>query len=73
MKNTYNGWNEVKFYSFENVVDLVLTGGDPDNLNSDYWILDLIKDKVTGEDLNILDFGVGIGRNIFNFSNSISI
>ena len=68
MKNSFNSWNNVNEYSLETVVDLVLTGGDPDNLNSDYWIFDIIKDKVTGEDLNILDFGVGIGRNIFNFS-----
>lgn len=68
MKDTYNGWSNIKWCPFEKVVDLVLTNGDPDNLNSDYWILDIIKNNVAGENLNILDFGVGIGRNIFNFS-----
>jgi cyclopropane fatty-acyl-phospholipid synthase-like methyltransferase len=50
----------------ENVVDLVITNGTTNTINSDMWMTSMIGD--TNNKLSILDFGCGVGRNIFDFS-----
>ena len=67
MKNIFHGWSVINHLTLEKVVDLVLTNGTPDSIESDNWILDIIKRNVTNNS-KILDFGVGVGRNIFKFS-----
>ncbi len=66
MKNTFNGWSEISSFDLEKVIDLVLTNGTPDTIKSDMWLIPLIGEK--NKSLSILDFGFGIGRNIFEFS-----
>lgn len=66
MENSFNQWNSVNKISLESVVDLVLTNGTPKTINSDMWLTPMIGNK--NESLSILDFGCGVGRNIFDFS-----
>ena len=66
MIKTFNSWNDVKKLSLDDVVDLVLTNGTAETINSDMWLTPLIGDEF--KSLSILDFGCGVGRNIFDFS-----
>ena len=66
MKNTFNGWLHVDQFNLNKVVDLVLTNGTAETIKSDMWLTPIIGDK--SESLSILDFGCGVGRNIFDFS-----
>lgn len=66
MKDSFNGWSNLANLNLENVVDLVLTNGKVDTIESDMWLIDLIGKQDSS--LSILDFGFGIGRNIFQFS-----
>lgn len=52
--------------SLEKVVDLVLTNGTSKTICSDMWMTHMIGDP--NASLSILDFGCGVGRNIFDFS-----
>ncbi len=69
MKNTFNGWNEVNKFNLEKVIDLVLTNGTSNTIQSDMGLIPLMGDK--NKSLSILDFGSGVGRNIFDFSQKI--
>ena len=66
MIKTFNSWYDVKKLSLDDVVDLVLTNGTAETINSDMWLTPLIGDEF--KSLSILDFGCGVGRNIFDFS-----
>lgn len=66
MKDTFNGWLHVGNFDLENVVDLVITDGTTNTINSDMWITPMIGDP--NDRLSLLDFGCGVGRNIFDFS-----
>jgi 2-polyprenyl-3-methyl-5-hydroxy-6-metoxy-1,4-benzoquinol methylase len=66
MKNSFNGWDKVSSFDLNKVVDLVLTNGTVDTIIPDMWLLDYIGNKE--EQLRILDFGSGVGRNIFQFT-----
>jgi SAM-dependent methyltransferase len=66
MKNTFNGWFYVDQYNLNKVVDLVLTNGTPETVQSDMWLIPFIGDK--NKSISVLDFGCGVGRNIFDFS-----
>ena len=66
MKNTFNGWSHIEQFNLNKVIDLVLTNGTSETINSDMWLTPMIGDK--SESLSILDFGCGVGRNIFDFS-----
>lgn len=66
MKKTFNDWLKIENLDLNSVVNLVLTNGTYDNINADMWLTPLIGDK--NKNLQILDFGFGIGRNIFDFS-----
>jgi SAM-dependent methyltransferase len=66
MKNTFNGWSHIEQFNLNKVIDLVLTNGTSDTIKSDMWLTPMIGDK--SESLSVLDFGCGVGRNIFDFS-----
>lgn len=66
MNNTFNSWSNVDRFDLEKVVDLVLTNGTPKTILSDDWIIPMIGD--INKSMSVLDFGCGVGRNIFNFS-----
>jgi len=66
MKNTFNGWSHIEQFNLNKVIDLVLTNGTSETINSDMWLTSMIGDK--SESLSVLDFGCGVGRNIFDFS-----
>lgn len=66
MNNSFNGWSRINNSSLEAVVDLVLTNGTTDTIKSDSWLLDDIGDS--NKTISVLDFGCGVGRNIFDFS-----
>jgi len=66
MKNTFNGWSHIEQFNLNKVIDLVLTNGTSDTIKSDMWLTPTIGDK--SESLSVLDFGCGVGRNIFDFS-----
>lgn len=66
MEKSFNQWNNVNKISLDSVVDLVLTNGTPETIQSDIWLTPMFGDK--NESLSILDFGCGVGRNIFDFS-----
>lgn len=66
MNKTFNGWNDVEKLTLDNVVDLVLTNGTAETINSDMWLIPTIGDE--SKLLSVLDFGCGVGRNIFDFS-----
>lgn len=66
MNNSFNGWFYVDQYNLNKVIDLVLTNGTSDTIKSDMWLTPMIGDK--SKSLSILDFGCGVGRNIFDFS-----
>lgn len=68
MNNSFNGWFYVDQYNLNKVVDLVLTNGTAETIKSDMWLTQFIGDKSTP--LSILDFGCGVGRNIFDFSHN---
>lgn len=66
MKNTFNGWSQVSNLNLDKVIDLVLTNGTSETIKSDMWITPMIGNK--DKSVSILDFGCGVGRNIFDFS-----
>lgn len=66
MKNTFNGWSQISSLSLNTVVDLVLTNGTSETIQSDMWLTPMIGDK--DKKISVLDFGCGVGRNIFDFS-----
>lgn len=68
MNNSFNGWFYVDQYNLNKVVDLVLTNGTAETIKSDMWLTPFIGDESTP--LSILDFGCGVGRNIFDFSHN---
>lgn len=70
MKNTFNGWSHVSTLNLETVVDLVLTNGTSETIKSDIWLIPMIGDN--SKSLSVLDFGCGVGRNIFDFSQKFS-
>jgi SAM-dependent methyltransferase len=70
MKNTFNGWLHIGQFNINKVVDLVLTNGTPETIKSDMWLTSMIGDK--SKTLSVLDFGCGVGRNIFDFSQTLS-
>jgi SAM-dependent methyltransferase len=69
MNNSFNGWLHIDQFNLNKVIDLVLTNGTPETINSDMWLTPMIGDK--SESLSVLDFGCGVGRNIFDFSHNI--
>lgn len=66
MIKSFNNWSKVNNFNLEKVVDLVLTNGTVDTIKPDVWLLDRIGNS--NKSLSVLDFGCGIGRNIFQFS-----
>jgi len=70
MNKSFNGWVNVDKINLENVIDLVLTNGKIETIKSDDWVLTYVGDE--NYDLSILDFGCGIGRNIFDFAQKMS-
>jgi SAM-dependent methyltransferase len=68
MNNSFNGWFYVDQYNLNKVVDLVLTNGTAETIKSDMWLTSFIGDE--NASLSILDFGCGVGRNIFDFSHN---
>ena len=68
MNNSFNGWFYVDQYNLNKVVDLVLTNGTAETIKSDMWLTPFIGDESIP--LSILDFGCGVGRNIFDFSHN---
>lgn len=66
MKDTFNGWSQVSNLNLDKVVDLVLTNGTSETIRSDIWITPMIGSK--DKSISVLDFGCGVGRNIFDFS-----
>lgn len=68
MNNKFNGWYNVNKYKLDKVIDLVITNGTAETINSDMWLTPLIGDE--SKSLTILDFGCGVGRNIFDFSHN---
>jgi hypothetical protein len=71
MNNSFNGWFYVDQYNLNKVVDLVLTNGTPETVQSDMWLIPFIGDK--NKSISVLDFGCGVGRNIFDFSHKFKI
>lgn len=70
MKNTFNGWSEISNLNLNKVVDLVLTNGTSETIKSDMWLTPLMGDR--NKTISVLDFGCGVGRNIFDFSQNFS-
>jgi hypothetical protein len=66
MIKSFNNWSKVNNFNLEKVVDLVLTNGSVDTIKPDIWLLERMGNS--NKSLSVLDFGCGIGRNIFQFS-----
>lgn len=67
MKNIYNGWDSVKDWDINKVIDLIVTGKNIKSITPDLTIITQLGDPT--EQLKILDFGCGIGRNSFAIAN----
>ena len=70
MIKSFNNWSKVNNFNLEKVVDLVLTNGTVDTIKPDIWLLERMGNS--NKSLSVLDFGCGIGRNIFQFSQNFS-
>lgn len=70
MNESFNSWSKVDTLSLESTVNLVLTNGTPLNIKCDDWLLKHIGSS--NQPNTVLDFGCGIGRNIFPFSDKMS-
>ena len=66
MNDTFNTWMKINNFNLNEVIDLVLTNGTAETITSDIWLTPIIGDK--SKSLSVLDFGCGVGRNIFDFS-----
>lgn len=66
MNDTFNRWIKIRNSSLDEVIDLVLTNQTCETMKSDIWLTSIFGDK--NVNLSILDFGCGVGRNIFEFS-----
>jgi len=66
MNNTFNDWGKIRKFNLNKVINLVLTNGTHETIKSDSWLTSMFGDK--NANLSILDFGCGVGRNIFEFS-----
>ena len=62
----FNAWSNVDKLNLEKVIDLVITNGTSQSIQSDDWLLPIIANK--NIENTILDFGCGVGRNILSFS-----
>lgn len=62
----FNVWSNVDKLNLEKVIDLVITNGTSQSIQSDDWLLPIIANK--NIENTILDFGCGVGRNILSFS-----
>jgi len=71
MINSFKNWLHVDHFSLDQVVDLVVTNSIIQTITPDFFIAESIG-KPT-DSLNILDFGCGVGRNIFAFSDKWNI
>ena len=67
MNNSFNSWEHIKDVSLDKVVDLVITNGTVDSIHPDEHLYYLLGDPL--EHRSILDFGCGIGRNMFHMAN----
>jgi SAM-dependent methyltransferase len=61
----FNEWNYVSTRDLSEVVKFIV-GGTVQSINADDWLLDYI--TTISQPTSVLDFGCGIGRNIFSFS-----
>ena len=66
MESQFNTWKDVNKLGIEKVLDLVYTGGSLQHLITDSWLPQIIGDPNTPK--LILDFGCGVGRNIFGLA-----
>jgi hypothetical protein len=66
MNYSFNAWNKINTLSLDKVVDMVITNGTVHTIKSDTWLLQYMGEESSRE--SILDFGSGVGRNIFDFS-----
>jgi SAM-dependent methyltransferase len=65
MSINFNEWQEVYKYNLPKVIDMVITNGTIESLSDDYWLISYMENK--SDSGSVLDFGCGIGRNIFKF------
>lgn len=66
MKDTFHGWATVDKMNIDTVVDLIVTGKTAIEAKPDKWIYKYLAHS--DEEITILDFGCGVGRNSFGFA-----
>lgn len=66
MKDTFHAWSTLSEKSVEEIIPLIITNSNLEILGHDSWIMDEIGKP--NQKLKLLDFGCGIGRNAFGFS-----
>ena len=60
-------WRDINQFDLGRVSDLILTGRTPNEAKPDEWLYEWLKEDID-KPMIILDFGCGVGRNIFDFS-----
>jgi 2-polyprenyl-3-methyl-5-hydroxy-6-metoxy-1,4-benzoquinol methylase len=66
MNNTFNGWGKLSDKNLDEVSHLILTNKKACEFFTDDWLYDMIGFKE--DNINVLDFGCGIGRNSFGMA-----
>lgn len=59
----FSGWENIATLDIDSVADYILTGQRIEEFSPDNWLFPFIGNKT--ENLTILDFGCGVGRNTF--------
>jgi 2-polyprenyl-3-methyl-5-hydroxy-6-metoxy-1,4-benzoquinol methylase len=66
MKDTFNVWSSVGENDIDTVMNYILTGRKAIEAKADEWLINLI--GPVDENIRVLDFGCGVGRNTFGFA-----
>lgn len=66
MKDTFHAWNDLNGKTMDEIINLIVTNCNLETIDNDHIFIDEI--GCSDKKLKILDFGCGIGRNVFGFS-----
>jgi SAM-dependent methyltransferase len=66
VKNTFNNWDDLRGKNINEVLHLIVTNQTLENVLPDLHIINEI--GMVDRQIKLLDFGCGIGRNVFEFS-----